>query len=58
MRRRFSDDRDRFKGKPLRFLALLRDHDRPKSLQRSDLPVDVQHLRLEKRRAIAGDDRR
>ena len=46
------------KGKTLRLLALLRNDHRPKALQRGDLPVDVQHLRLEKRRAIAGDDRR
>ena len=58
MRRRFSDDKDRFKRKPLRLLALLRDDHRPKPLQRGYLPVNVQHLRLEKRRAIAGDDRR
>ena len=58
MRRRFSDDEDRRKRKPLRLLALLRDDHRPKPLERGDLPVDVQHLRLEKRRAITGDDRR
>ena len=58
MRRRFSDDKDRFEGKPLRLFALLRDDHGPKALQRRDLPVNVLHLRLEKRRAITGDDRR
>jgi hypothetical protein len=36
----------------------LRDDHRPKALQCGDLPVNVQHLRFEKRRAITGDDRR
>ena len=57
MRRRFSDDRDFLEWISLRFLALLRDHERLEALERSDLPVDVQHLRLEKGRAIKGGDR-
>ncbi len=58
MRRRFSDDKDRVERKPLCLFALLGDDHRPKPLQRGYLPVNVQHLRLEKRRAVAGDDRR
>src|SRR5437868_11612706 len=57
MRRWFSDDRDFLEWIPLGFLALLRDHERLNALERSDLPVDVQHLRLEKSRAITGDYR-
>ena len=36
---------------------LLRDHDRRNARERSDLPVDVKHLRLQKCRAIEGDHR-
>ncbi len=56
MHRRFPDQEDRLEGEPLRFLAFLRDHDRAKTLQSRDLPVDVEHLRLEKSRAIRSDD--
>ena len=58
MRDRFSNQTDRIEGEARGFLTLLRDYDRTETLQRGDLPVDVQHLRLEKRRAIAGDNRR
>src|ERR1043166_1004832 len=51
-----SDDRDFLKWVAVRFLAFLRDDKRLDALQRSDLPVDVEHLRLEERRAITGDD--
>jgi hypothetical protein len=34
----------------------LRDHERLDALERSDLPVDVEHLRLQERRAIRRDD--
>ncbi len=43
---RLSHEKDRLEGKPLRFLALLCDDDRPKAFQGRDLPIDVQHLRL------------
>src|SRR5438045_8950821 len=56
MRRRLRDDVDPFKWIAVGLLALLRDHDWPASLQGSYLPVDVQHLRFKKRRAITGDD--
>jgi hypothetical protein len=36
---------------------LLRNHHRLASLQGGYLPVDMQHLRFQKRRAITGDDR-
>ena len=57
MRGWFSDDVDLIERKPVQVLAFLRDDnwlDAPKS---RDLPVDVQHLRLEKGRAVEGDDR-
>ena len=57
MRRRLGDNVDRFKWVAGGLLALLRDDDRPASLQGSDLPIDVQHLRFKKRRAITSDDR-
>ncbi len=50
-------ERDRAEGKPLRFLAFSGDDHGAEPLERRDLPVDVKHLRLEKRRAITGDDR-
>src|SRR5437588_9319337 len=37
--------------------ALLRDHHRNTSLQACDLPINMQHLRFEKCRAITSDDR-
>ena len=56
MRRRFRNDDDVAEGKTLGFLALLRDDDGPEPLERSDLPIDVEHLRLEKGRTIGRDD--
>src|SRR4030095_10418279 len=53
---RLRNDVDPFKWIAVGLLALLRDHDRPASLQGSYLPVDVQHLRFKKRRAIRCDD--
>ena len=57
VRCRFSDNVDGRKGKSFCLLALLCDDDRAETFERCDLPVDVQHLRLQKRRAITGDDR-
>ena len=54
---RFADNLDRRKWESRLFLTFLRDHDRTKPLQRRDLPVDVQHLRLEKCRAVTRCDR-
>ena len=56
MCRRFADDVNGLKREEIGIFPFLRDHDRPDALERGDLPVDVQHLRLEKRRAIRGDD--
>ena len=53
---RLRDDVDRIKWVVVGLLALLRDHHRPASLQGSYLPVDVQHLRFKKGRAIRCDD--
>ncbi|PYL75328.1 MAG: hypothetical protein DMF26_08500 [Verrucomicrobia bacterium] len=50
-------DANRFKWITLRILAFLRDHHRRASFQTGDLPVDMQHLRFEKRRAITSDNR-
>ena len=57
MQRRFWDDLDPIERKARRVFAFLGDDDRKNALERDDLPVDVQHLRFQKRRAIAGDDR-
>ena len=43
--------------KALRLFPFLRDHDRPHASERRDLPVDVQHLRFKKGRAIRRDHR-
>ena len=56
MRRGFASNNDRFKRETRRFFPLLRDDNGVKTLQRGDLPVDVEHLRLEKSCAIAGDN--
>jgi len=45
------------KGKLVGVFTLLRDHDRPDALQGCDLPVDVEHLRLEECRAVRRDHR-
>ena len=54
---RFADDFHGRKWESRRLLTFLRDHDRAKPLQRRNLPVDVQHLRLEKCRAVTRCDR-
>ena len=56
MQRRPRNQTDRRERKSLRLLAFPSDHHRPEAFQRSELPVDVQHLRLQERRAITGDD--
>jgi hypothetical protein len=38
-------------------LALLRNHHRSAAFQTGNLPVDMQHLRFEERRAITSDNR-
>src|SRR5258708_5371005 len=57
MRRRSCDDVDLIEWKPLRVLAFLGDNGWLNATKAGDLPVNVQHLRLEKGRAIKGDDR-
>ena len=46
MRRWFADDIDWFEWKAINAFAFLRDHYWAASLQGSDLPVDVEHLRF------------
>ena len=46
MERRFRDNIHRIKWKALNFFTLLGDDDRPDALQRRNLPIDMQHLRL------------
>ncbi len=55
---RFLDYVDFLKRKLFRIFALLCDDNRQNSLQRSDLPVDVEHLRFQKRRAVKCNDGR
>src|SRR5438067_6994800 len=57
MQRRLCDDVDLIERKARRVFAFSGDDYRGNALKRRDLPVDVQHLRFQKRRAIAGDDR-
>ena len=57
MHRRLADYRDLVERIALSLFPLLRDHDRRNARERSDLPVDVKHLRLQECRAIAGDHR-
>src|SRR5689334_15822085 len=57
MGRRFFDEIEFFEWKFFRMLPLLRDNDRPNSTQPIDLPIDVQHLQLEKSRTIKRDNR-
>src|SRR6266702_1076523 len=57
MGRRFCDDVDLIERKLVRILALLGDDDWLNAAKAGDLPVDVQHFPLEKRRTIEGDDR-
>jgi hypothetical protein len=46
MRRGFADGVNAIERELVRVFAFLRDHDRSNTLERRDLPVDVQHLRL------------
>src|SRR5207245_2314485 len=57
MRRRLGNNLDGLKWVALGLLAFLRNHHRNASFQRGDLPIDMQHLRFQKRRAITGDSR-
>src|SRR6266404_1615754 len=57
MCRRLGNDVDLIEREALGIFALLRDDVGPHSLKSGNLPVDVQHLRLEERRAIKRDDR-
>ena len=57
MRGRFSYETNVIKGKTCSVLALLRDDKWSHAPERGDLPVDVEHLRLQKRRAIKCCDR-
>ena len=57
MQGRFCYDVDRIERKQVRIFTLLRDDDWVKAAEAGYLPVDVQHLRLEKRRAIKSGDR-
>ena len=56
MRGRFWNNPDRVKWETLGVFPFLRNYHRSASVQRGDLPVDMQHLRLQKRCAITGDD--
>jgi hypothetical protein len=47
---------DRIKWEALGLLPFLGDHHRSASSQRGDLPVDMEHFRLQKGRAIGSDD--
>ena len=57
MRWWFGDDLDLVEWKLLRIFALLRDNERLDACEGRDLPVDMQHLRLEKSRAVKSGDR-
>ena len=57
MQRRFWDNVDLIEWKAARIFAFLRDDCRGDALECRYLPVDVPHLRFQKRRAITGDDR-
>ena len=57
MQRWFWDNVDLIEWKAARIFAFLSDDNRGDALERADLPVDVPHLRFQKRRAITGDDR-
>src|SRR5262249_19136417 len=54
---RLGDDVNSPERKALGILAFLRNHHRSASFQTGDLPVDMQHLRFEKRCAITSDNR-
>src|SRR6266404_3879650 len=57
MQRRFWDDVDLTEWEAARIFAFLSDDNRRDTLERDYLPVNVQHLRFQERRAITGDDR-
>src|SRR5947199_5192678 len=57
MHRRLSDDVDLIERKAVRILAFLSDNNRSDAAKAGNLPVNVQHLRLEKGRAIKRGDR-
>src|SRR4029453_1922205 len=56
MQRRFWDNVDLIEWKAARIFAFLRDDCRGGALERRYLPVDVPHLRFQKRTAITGDN--
>src|SRR5438105_4974830 len=51
------DEANLLEWKTVGILPFLGDDHRPHSLKRNDLPVDVEHLRFEKGRAIGCNDR-
>jgi|ERR1700730_6465789 hypothetical protein len=55
--RRLFDDIDLIERKPVGIFSLLGNDHRLDAPKRGDLPVDVQHLRLEKCRAVKSNDR-
>jgi hypothetical protein len=57
MRWRLRSDVNCLKRIPICILTFLRNDHRSASFQTGDLPVDMQHLRFEKRRAITSDNR-
>src|SRR5947208_5346251 len=57
MRRRLGNNVDVLKRVALGLFAFLRNYLGNASFQRGDLPVDMQHLRFEERRAITSDNR-
>ena len=57
MHSRFRDDMKRLKRIARGIFALLRNHHRSAPFQTGDLPVDMQHLWFEKRRAITSNNR-
>jgi hypothetical protein len=58
MQKRFPDEENGLERKSVRLFPFLRDYNWAEPLQPGDLPVDVQHLRLEKGRTITGNNRR
>ena len=54
---RFTYNIDAVKRKLRGVLQFLGEDNRPDPLQGSELPVDMQHLRFEKRRAVTSNNR-
>src|SRR4051794_15808569 len=52
-----ANDAKRLKRIPRGIFAFLRNHHWSAPFQTGDLPIDMQHLRFEKRRAITSDNR-